>query len=97
MEARLGQSLAEDLAHRPGEVRDESDLLRPDPESVGKLVTILGERAPAGVTGATPEEVALLVHTLREEDGRLIDQKERPAARRKRQPGRAAAGRGIVR
>lgn len=66
MEARLGQSLQEDLGeHQPGDVRDESSLLSPNPEAVGKLLTLLGDSAPVGIRGQTPEEVALLVHALR--------------------------------
>jgi hypothetical protein len=67
MEARLGQSLHEELGeHRHGDVRDESDLLKVEPELVKKLLALLGDRAPAGVTGTTPEQVALLVHNLRD-------------------------------
>jgi hypothetical protein len=65
MEARLGQTLHEDLGgHRPGDVRDESDLLRPDPNVTGKLLALLGDTA--GIKGETREEVAWLVHALRE-------------------------------
>ena len=67
MEARLGQTLHEDLGeHLPGDVRDESDLLRPDPNVTGKLLALLGDTAPQGVKGGTPEEVAQLVYALRE-------------------------------
>ena len=67
MEERLGQSLHEELgAYRPGDVRDEADLLKPDPEIILKLRAILGDAAPAGIKGETPEEVAVLVHALRE-------------------------------
>jgi hypothetical protein len=67
MEARLDQTLDEDLGgHRPGDVRDEPDLLRPDPMVTGKLLALLGDAAPRGVKGETPEEVAQLVHALRE-------------------------------
>lgn len=66
MEARLGQSLHEELGeHQPGDVRDESDLLKVEPELVSKLLALLGDRAPAGVTGETPEQVAVLIHALR--------------------------------
>jgi nucleoid DNA-binding protein len=65
MEARLGQSLREELEHQPGDVRDASDFLIPDPEGVGKLLSLLGDQAPAGVTGKTVEEVVWLVHLLR--------------------------------
>ena len=66
MEARLGQSLHEELGeHRPGDVRDDSDLLKVKPELANKLLALLGDRAPAGVTGATPEQVAVLIHALR--------------------------------
>jgi hypothetical protein len=70
MEQRLGQSLDEDWReHRQGDVRNEDDLLRSDPEVVEKLRGMLGEAAPAGVKGETPEEVALLVHALRDKNG----------------------------
>jgi len=66
MEERLGASLHEELgAYRPGDVRDEADLLQPDPEVVKKLLALLGDAAPAGIKGETPEEVAMLVHALR--------------------------------
>jgi hypothetical protein len=66
MEARLGQSLDEELGQaQPGDVREEWDLLRPDPAVVERLLTLLGDAAPRGVKGETPEEVALLVHALR--------------------------------
>jgi hypothetical protein len=66
MEARLGASLQEELGeHRAGDVRDEWDLLRPDPEVIGKLRAMLGGAAPKGVKGETPEEVAQLVHAVR--------------------------------
>lgn len=67
MEARLGKSLQEEIGdHRIGDVRDESDLLRPDPIVTRKLLGLLGNEAPSGVKGETPEEVAQLVHRLRE-------------------------------
>jgi nucleoid DNA-binding protein len=66
MEARLGHSLNEDLdERRPTDVRDESDLMRPDSELVSKLLTLLGDAAPEGVKGETPQEVGRLVHALR--------------------------------
>ena len=79
MEERLGESLHEELgAYRPGDVRDEADLLQPDPEVVKKLLALLGDTAPAGIKGETPEEVAVLVHALREnrnnQVGTLIEQ-----------------------
>ena len=79
MEERLGQSLHEELgAYRPGDVRDEADLLQPDPEVVKKLLALLGDAALAGIKGETPEEVAVLVHALREvrisQVGVLIEQ-----------------------
>src|SRR5688500_14406154 len=68
MEQRLGQSLSEELGeHQPGDIRDEQDLLRPDPAAVGRLLQLLGGTAPKGVKGKTPEEVALLVHALSKE------------------------------
>jgi hypothetical protein len=66
MEARLGEPLQEDLGeHRPGDVRDETDLLRPDPATAAALLSLLGGAAPEGIKGETSEEVALLVHALR--------------------------------
>jgi len=71
MEARLGQSLHEDLSyHQPGDVRDESDLMTPDPDAVRKLIKMLGEIAPMGNKGETPEELASLVHVLRRKEMR---------------------------
>ena len=68
MEDRLGESLYEELGeHQFGDVRDESDLLKPDPEIVSSLLSILGDSAPKGIKGETPEEVALLVHALRDD------------------------------
>lgn len=68
MEARLGQSLAEELGeHRPDDVRDEADLLTQFPDAVSQLLALVGDRAPFGVTGEAPEQVALLVHALRDE------------------------------
>ena len=68
MERRLGQSLHEELGeHRPGDVRDEADLLTQSSQVVRQLLALLGDRAPAGMAGETPEQVALLVHALRSE------------------------------
>ena len=68
MEERLGESLYEELGeYRPGDVRDESDLLKPDPAIVSNLLSLLGDSAPKGVKGEAPEEVALLVHALRDD------------------------------
>ena len=68
MEARVGESLQEQLGEpRPGDVCSESDLLTPHPEVVSKLLQLIGDAAPQGVEGRTPQEVALLVHTLREQ------------------------------
>jgi hypothetical protein len=83
METRLGESLQEQLGeHQPGDVQDKWDLLRPDPIVVEKLLQLLGRRAPKGVTGKTPEEVAQLVHAVREESRsssrRGIDAPRRP-------------------
>jgi len=66
MEARLGQSLRDELgAPRPGDIRDESDLLVPDPGAVDELLAQLGKAAPRGNRGESPEDVVRLVHALR--------------------------------
>lgn len=66
MEQRLGQSLEEPGwdEHQDDDVRDEWDLLRPDPQVIAQLREMLGADAPKGVMGETPDEVALLVHAL---------------------------------
>jgi hypothetical protein len=67
MEARLGQSLHEEIGDdRPGDVRGEADLLRPHPQLTATLLRSLGPNAPSGVEGNTPEEIALLVGALRQ-------------------------------
>jgi hypothetical protein len=67
MEARLGQSLHEEIGdHQAGDVRTESDLLCIDSAVAGKLLELVGDAAPPGVTGKNPEEVAQLVYALRE-------------------------------
>jgi hypothetical protein len=88
MEARLGDSLDEELGeHEPGDVRDEWDLLRPDPTVVAQLRALLGDKAPAALKGETPEEVALLVGALLREHAR----EQRPRAlRRPRHEGASA-------
>lgn len=66
MEARLGLSLEEGLReHQPDDILEEADLLRPDPAVARKIIEMLGDRAPAGVAGETPEQVAQLVNALR--------------------------------
>jgi hypothetical protein len=68
MEQRLGEPLREDLGEpRPGDIFEERDLLRPDPETVSALLAILGRKAPPGISGETPEQLALLFHALRGE------------------------------
>jgi hypothetical protein len=76
MEARLGKALQEDLGyHQPGDVRDESDLMTPDPDAVSKLIKMLGEIAPMGNNGERPEELASLVHVLRRKEIRATQEK----------------------
>src|SRR5688572_17886283 len=66
MEARLGASLREEQnGHRPGDVRDESDLLHAGVETLQSLRTLLGAHAPAEAGGETPQDAALLVHAFR--------------------------------
>lgn len=74
---RIGASTGLAMCARKG------DLLRPAPEVVEKLRALLGDSAPRGVKGVTPEEVALLVHALHDE----------PAQRRE---GRAAGWTGLI-
>ena len=65
MEERLGASLEEhDTPHSHDDIVDEDDLLRPDPIVADKLRQMLGRRAPAGVSGKTPLEIATLVHAV---------------------------------
>jgi hypothetical protein len=72
MEARLGTSLQENSdAARPDDVAGEDDLLRPDRRAIRMLLKTLGRSAPEGVRGRTPEEVALLLHTLASRTRRL--------------------------
>jgi hypothetical protein len=67
MENRLGTSLHEELGeHQLSDVRDEVDLIRPDPTLVGRLLAILRDASPLGIEGKTPDEVFLLAHALRE-------------------------------
>jgi len=67
MENRLGTSLHEELGeHQLSDVRDEVDLIRPDPTLVGRLLAILRDASPPGIEGKTPDEVFLLAHALRE-------------------------------
>jgi hypothetical protein len=65
IEARLGETLSEDLdEERPGSVRDEADLLTPDPWLANRLVELLRDRG-INATCETADDVALLVHALR--------------------------------
>jgi hypothetical protein len=90
MEARLGESLGEDLGeNRPGDVHDETDLLRPDPATAAALLSLLGGAEPEGIKGETSEEVALLVHALRMT--RVPEDPELTAAAAKGQAGPVAA------
>jgi hypothetical protein len=68
MEARLGQPLREELKREPGDIASESDLLRPDPEVVKSIRALLEKAGAPAPTGPveTPEQVATLVHALRE-------------------------------
>lgn len=65
METRLGESLREDPGEsRPGDIRDESDLLTVDADIVAQILARLGDRAPPGIFGRTPEELAILIDGL---------------------------------
>jgi hypothetical protein len=67
MEARLGESLREELGEFvTGDIRGEAELLNPGVAVVQKLLALLGDNAPVGVRGETPQELAALVHALRE-------------------------------
>lgn len=67
MEDRIGESLYEDLGeYHQGDVRNEVDLLEPDSYAVVQLKSLLGDALPKGVKGDSPEDVALLVHSLYE-------------------------------
>jgi hypothetical protein len=66
MEERLGQALDENLGeHRDNDVRTERDLLRPNPALATTLRKKLGNAMPPDVTGATPQDIARLIHALR--------------------------------
>jgi hypothetical protein len=66
MERRLDRPLLEPAGpDRPGDVRDESDLLTIDPRAVAELLERLGARAPRGNRGESLQDVARLVHALR--------------------------------
>jgi hypothetical protein len=64
---RLGQSLAENLGEpQSNDIRSEEDLLQPDPQIVQRLKELLGRLAPPDATGETPDDVARLMHALRQ-------------------------------
>jgi nucleoid DNA-binding protein len=78
MEARLGQSLGEELGDpQPEDIRHELDLLRPRPPAVRELVALLGDLAPGDINGDTPEQVGRLMNLLMEKQ--KADNDERPA------------------
>jgi hypothetical protein len=84
MEERLGASLYEELGeHQPGDVRNEDDLLRPDPKVANLLRERLGDAAPTGIKGETPEETAILVHALGETGKSAREQLRRRAGGRR--------------
>jgi hypothetical protein len=66
MEERLGQSLDESLGeHQDNDVRTEHDLLRPNPALAATLRKKLGNAVPPDANGATPQDIARLIHMLR--------------------------------
>ncbi len=66
MEARLGQSLTENLGeHQEGDIRCEDDLLRTDPAVAETLRAVLGDVAPQGTTGKAQSDVPSLIHAWR--------------------------------
>jgi hypothetical protein len=67
MEARLGQSLRDELGlYRPGDIRTEDDLLDPDPSLLGRLRALLEEDGERDIRVETQEDVARVVHAIRE-------------------------------
>ncbi len=67
METRLGQPLTESLgSHQNGDVSCDEDLLTVEPNLVGRILSQLGDNAPAGIAGDSLDEVVLLVQALRE-------------------------------
>jgi hypothetical protein len=69
MEQRLGQRLQEDLGEaHPGDVRNEADLLEPNPTVAARLRDALGGQATTDVDESTPEGIAMLVHLLRQQN-----------------------------
>ncbi|MGB2011224.1 MAG: hypothetical protein ACPHYF_06820 [Akkermansiaceae bacterium] len=70
IEQRMGDTLKEILPnHQPGDVRDESDLLHIDNEVLTSLVKLTGASGAKNLTGKKPEQVAQLLHALRQKIG----------------------------
>ena len=66
MEKRLGQSLSEDVTSSGNQINLESELLNIDPRCVGILKDLIGQKELTDtISGSTPQEVAQLVHILR--------------------------------
>jgi len=85
MEKRLGESLLESISeHKPSDVRDESDLLNPEPEVIARLRLLLGSACPEGMDGHTKNEIAHMVNALREEvrNNRVLNTGEKPSHKR---------------
>ena len=66
MESRLGESLDEEIAESDDSIYVEDDLLEIDPKSIDTLKKLIGQKELTDtISGSTPQEVAQLVHILR--------------------------------
>ena len=67
IEARIGEPLQEEFdEEQPGDVRHEADLLEPDPDLIERLSTLLRERGQQPPIARNAQDVASLVHALRQ-------------------------------
>lgn len=65
IEARMGESLLEDLNELPTDIRNEPDLMCIHPAVIDKLLEMLDGALPQTARGKGPQQIAQLVHALR--------------------------------
>ncbi len=66
MESRLGVTLHENIGKSlPADIRTEADMLATSAKTIDDLKKLLGPNAPPGISGKTPNEIAMMVHALR--------------------------------